>query len=490
MRTDGYYSGIPYPAMFHRELTPLWLASTLEALGLRPPDINGDFTWCELGCGSGFGLTMAAAAYPQAHFLGVDIDPAHIASARHLTAQAGLCNVAFHLDDFAHWAVRDALPSCDFIVLHGVFSWLSADRRQAVLDIIERMLKPGGVCYLAYMSHPGASSMQSLQHLLAGHGERAMTQGWQLLSALARGGAGQFVETPGLRGQLLHLQDEPAGYLAHEFLGRHWQPLHASEAMLAMRSIGCDYLGSATPIENIDAVSLPQGVRDTIAGIDDPGLREVAKDIARNQSQRRDVYQRGRQPLTAMEHRQTLARQRWCLLPSAPAPGKIRLDTRIGPVEGAEAVFAPLLARLAEGPQSFAELLSLSVFQDNGGLLNQSLQMMLWAGWAHPLHGESGHAECLRLNQAIGGQRMLGHALPALAVAGLGGGISASRIEMACYLALTASPGLTGVALRDSVRMVSGEAAAEADLADIETRVLPRWRQLGLLAGSSMGPAH
>ncbi|MDR2678349.1 MAG: class I SAM-dependent methyltransferase [Zoogloeaceae bacterium] len=487
MNSTGYYSGIPYPAMFHREMTPLWLATALEALGFRPPDISGGFTWCELGCGPGLDLAIAAAANPGGRFLGVDADPAHVAAARHLVRRAGLRNVEFHLADFAAWAERAELPACDFIVLHGVFAWISPDRQEAVLKIVERSLEPGGVCYLGYMSHPGASPMMSLQQIMARYGgddaARGMARGFHMLEALARGGAGQFAEVPGLQAQLARLRELPPGYLAHELLGRHWRPLHSAEAIQAMRAVGCDYLGSAAPIENIDAVSLPEGAQAPIASIDDVPLREVAKDIARNQSQRLDLYQRGKQTLTATEHRLALSRQSWLRLPAAPASGAIRLETRIGPVEGAEAVFSPLLERLASGPQDFADLLALETFKGNGGLLNQALQMMLWAGWAHPLRaGEDADAvaACQALNREICRDRLLGHAADTLAVAGIGSGLRASRLEMAYYLTLAESPELSASALHEAVRRRLPD-AADADMAEVEQRALPEWRRLGLL---------
>ena len=483
MTFDGYYSGIPYPAMFHRELTPLWLATVAEALGYRPPDISGDFLWCELGCGPGAGLAVAAACNPRGRFLGVDIDPVPIAAARHLVQRAGLDNVEFQQADFAAWAERSELPLCDFIVLHGVFSWISPASQQSVLKIIERSLKPGGICYLGYMSHPGASPMMSLQQLLTGFcgGGAGLAEGMQLLAALAKGGAGQFVEVPGLREQLVRLRELPPGYLAHEFLGQHWRPLHASEAIGAMRAIGCGYLGSATPIENIDVVSLPRGVQRVIAAIENPLLREVAKDVARNQSQRLDLYQRGRQAMTVAEHRQALARQTWARLPAAPAPGAVRLETRIGPVEGAEAVFSPLLERLSQGPQSFAELLELDGFEGNGGLLNQALQMMLWAGWVHPQGAKDGAVQCLALNREISQDRLLGHDFNMLAVVGLGTGLPASRLEMAFYLALMESPALSGNALHETVRRLLHGAVTDDDLVDTEKRVLPEWKRLGIV---------
>ena len=487
MDFDGYHFGIKYPDIFHRELTPLWLVTTTEALGFRPPEIASEpFVWCELGCGPGFGLVVAAASNPRGHFIGVDINPEHMALAKDLALRVGLCNVEFHLADFATWSERSELTQCDFIVSHGVFSWISAEKQQAVLKIIERCLKPMGLCYLGYMSHPGASPMMSIQQMLLGYDDgspNGMARGFEVLSALAAGGAGQFVEVPSLREQLGRWQEQPSGYLAHEFLNRHWRPLHAAEVIEAMQSVGCDYLGSAAPIENIDAVSLPEGVQEVIARMENPLLREVAKDMARNQSQRLDIYQRGRQAMTSAEHRLALLKKVWTLLPTAPAPEAIQLETRIGPVGGIKEVFAPLFEQLLRGPRSFAGLLDLKPFRGNGGLLNQSLQMMMWAGWAHPLQTREGEKECSVLNREICHGRLLrGRDFDALAIPGIGSGLPVSRIEMAFHLALAEFPDISGHALHDTVRRtLSSDEITDDEFADIERRVLPWWRRLSVL---------
>ena len=77
------------------------------------------------------------------------------------------------------------------------------------------------------------------------------------ISNLADGGAGFFVEHPGAAHQLDAMEREPAGYIAHEFLGAHWQPQHVADVIRAFARVDCSFLGSATPIENIDALSIP-----------------------------------------------------------------------------------------------------------------------------------------------------------------------------------------------------------------------------------------
>ncbi|MDR2091778.1 MAG: class I SAM-dependent methyltransferase [Azoarcus sp.] len=403
----GYHTALAYPALFHRELTPIWLATTLAALGYRAPDLSAPYTWCELGCGPGLTTLITAAANPGGQFHAVDFDPAAIEHARALAGEAAIGNAHFLHASFAELAEAPdtTLPPLDFIVLHGVLSWISPAARQAIWRIVQRWLKPGGIVCLAYMSQPGGAPMMSVQRLLrccAGDPAAGLENGLALLRALRDGGAGQFAVVQGLGLQIDHMAAQPPGYLAHEFLGEYFEPLHVADVLAALAETGCGFLGSATPQENIDAVSLPARSLPVIAAIQDLALRETAKDIARNQSLRRDIYQRAPQALSPGEHRAALEALSFVALPGAPKKGALRFETRVGPVDGPEAMFSPLLAALADGkPHSFRELMTLPEYAGRGGLLNQASQMLLWAGYLHPVPPEADATPTHALNRAL-----------------------------------------------------------------------------------------
>ncbi|KAF7599851.1 MAG: SAM-dependent methyltransferase [Candidatus Dactylopiibacterium carminicum] len=434
--TDGYHTGTPYPAFFHRELTPAWLVATATALGHRT---------------------------------------------------AGLDNVHFQQRSFAELAEaeEDALPALDFIVLHGVLSWISPDNRRAVMRIIERWLKPGGIACLAYMSQPGSAPMMAMQRVLRRSAEIAgatpgLASGLDLLRGLRDGGAGQFVVVPELGQQLDQVMRQPPSYLAHEFLGEHWEPLHVADVIAAAADVGCTYVGSATPLENIDAVSLPGGAQAVIGTIADTALRETAKDIARNQTLRRDIHQRDAKPLTPAEHRAALLVQRFIALPGAPAGGALRFNTRIGPVDGAAEVFSPLLQALStRRPAAFSQLLTLPAYAGRGGLLNQACQILLWAGHLHPCLPGPDAAPAQALNRALWRAAAEGRDYGWVAAPAIGSALPASRAAMLAAHALDSDPALRGAALLAAVRVLDAEITDANALAAFESDTWPAWQRLG-----------
>lgn len=496
---DGYLADTPYPHHVQAQTSPSWLCAVLAALGQRAPDLRGGFRYCELGCGQGLNSLLLAAANPAGEFVAVDFNPAHIAHGRRQAKAAGLGNLAFVQASFAELAERPDAEGFDFIVLHGVYSWVSAANRAAIRRFIERTLKPGGVVYLGYMSQPGMSAFAAAQRFLwqfaqtaEGSVPQRLRQGLAALRAWQAAGAGYFVEHPDVARRLALTGDEELAFLAHELLCEHWTPLHVAEVIGEFAAIDCRFLGSATPLENIDAVSLPAHVLPLLGGLADPALRETAKDMARNQSQRLDIYQRQPQALAAGEHRQALLDGCWGALPGAPVDGGLSFDTRIGPVQGDAELFGPILRSLAEGPRSFAELAAHPALLSQLGALSPALQMLAWAGHAHPLlAGEVEVPRCRALNQLLAEGALQGAGYGHLAAPSLGAGLAADMLEMAAARVLLEHPALHGRLLAETVAALlrrsgrevafdSGESLAER-MQRFERQCLPIWRQLGVV---------
>ncbi len=394
--TAGYVDDVAYPDHFHRELMPAWLHAAATALGFAAPDITRPYRWCELGCGGGLSALVAAVCNPSGEFMALDINAAQIERARAVAKAAGVDNIRFISADLRDFAMSpgDGGEPFDFIVLHGLWAWVGEDVREAVLSIIRQRLAPGGLVQIGYMSHPGASQLKAVHKLMrevAWHAEgdsaRRAATALGLLRQLAEGGAGYFAEHPGALRQLEAMEREAPEYLAHEFLGASWQPQHVADVIRALAGAGCAYVGSATPLENIDALSVPGALQPLLRSIPPGPLAETVRDLARNQSQRRDVFQREVRPLDAEAHLAALDVLVFAALPGAQAElgGDMRFDTRIGPIEVPREWLAPVLNALASGPQTFASLRQRPPFNEAPGLLNQVLQVLTWAGHVHPV---------------------------------------------------------------------------------------------------------
>lgn len=393
-RREGYVIDVPYPLHFHKEMQPVWMSYIATSLACRAPDISRPYRYCELGCGAGINLLVAAASNPLGQFVGVDFNTGHIALARQAAQSIGLTNVEFIEASFADFAKQDQQPF-DFIACHGTWSWLPPQAQASILKALHRYLKPGGLFYLHYMCYPGATRLTAIQKVLhevslamPGDSAEAVRHGVALLRSLADNGAGAFEDNPGLKDELAALEKEHLTYLAHDFLTDFWRPQHSADVHRIVAQAELTYIGSADCFENMDSLSIPGNIQPILAGLPSTALRETVKDTARNQHQRLDVFQRQAQAIGAEQHLAELDRLQFMALPSMPPSGGVVFVTPIGSIPGPEAIFDPLLRALGSGPKSFFELRHLPAFSAEPGVLLQALQMLMWGSYVHPLRAD------------------------------------------------------------------------------------------------------
>lgn len=424
-----YIQSIAYPDHFHPEQAPVWTAAVMAALGHVTPGRRGT-TWCEIGCGQGFVATLLAATNPDMQFYGFDINPAHIDVAKARAKAAGLTNIRFDCADIRD--IDHVGQAYDFITCFGVMSWVNPEVRAQIIAFIGRHLSPQGVATLHYMSDPGGAMLKgfhSVFRALAAHPD-PIGAGFAQLEAMRTAQAGFFQLHSAASDALESLKAERPAYIAHEYLNPQFTPLAFHEVYAAMQGQGLEWRGSATPIENIDAISLPEAARLAMTEVIQEPLRETLKDLARNQTRRIDLFTRPRGALEAKAHLDLLDSFIWGLMPNAALPSDGVLPTAIGQVTLAPEILAALMQALRQGPSTFLRLAQLPAFNGRAALLNQALQTLLWAGIAHPVFPGFTLKPAAQLNAELARRALQGEDVPALAAAvtASGRGFSAGGI--------------------------------------------------------------
>src|SRR5215469_6103042 len=320
---DGYSADIPYLRDFKPMLAPAWLDHVALVAGVEPPARETGFAWCDLGCGQGVTAAILAATHPGGEFYGIDAMPAHIDHARRLAAAAAIPNLQLHAVDFAG-AIGLDLPQFDYIVAHGVYSWVGPEAQRQLREFIDCRLKPGGLVYLSYNAMPGWARDLPFRGLLKefggtipGDSDARLTAAAELVRTISTVASlkasfivKEFLERP---------QDYPAAYLVHEFMPAAWQPLYVTEVRRDLRTIGLDPAGSATLSENLDWMVLDDGACLRLAAITEPDARELVRDYYLDQRFRRDVFTRGSRRLDRGEQTLRLAASTFALARPLPA---------------------------------------------------------------------------------------------------------------------------------------------------------------------------
>lgn len=439
---DGYVTDIVYTSNFYRECSPIWLASASLLLGHRPPDLTKPFRYADLGCAHGFTALTVAATCPQAEVWGFDFNPAHIESARDLAAKAGLTNVRFVEASFAEIAAmaESALPSFDFIVSHGLLSWISAENRERLMQIFGQRLRPGGMAYLSYNVTTGWTGMVPLRKLIRMLADTSPDRSdltvpgiLDFIDKMKAAGSLFFAAHPALEARLTEIRKQDVRYIAHEFLNAEWNPLMFADVAKGMLDVKCNFIGSATLSENIDAVAVPAGVAPLMAEARNQILRETLRDFGAAQGFRRDLYRRGVPSMAMAEHNALL--DQLTVVSTGMAVGEqVTIATPIGSLTGRPEIYRPLLAMAEAGPVSIQQARNADPFATRPLLeLLQAVALLIAGGYVHPVmpggDGAAAREATARLNRAIALTNGQGGDIPRIAVPLLGSAMSVDLLE-------------------------------------------------------------
>lgn len=362
---SGYVTDTAYVHDYCRAQTPPLLNFAALCKGVAAPGSFGEaLRYCDLGCGQGFTANIIAAANSRTEVFAADFNPTHIANARGLAQAAGLKNIEFREADFAELSNDASLPEFDIIALHGVYSWVSAENRRAIVALIRRRLKSGGLVYISYDTMPGWAGIAPLRRLMVqqhsvspqASSQKALEQALALVDRLKDAGAQFYKMYPYVTAQLERLRKLPSAYLAHELLTRDWQAFAFADVAAELAEAKLTYLGSAHLTDHVDRVNFTEEQQRLLADIPDPLINESTRDMIVGRQFRRDVFVKGFTRLASLAERDRWLRTRFVL--SNPAKDvSLTFETPLGTLQLRPEIYRPVINALADGPIAVRELI-------------------------------------------------------------------------------------------------------------------------------------
>ena len=469
---DGYVSDVTYTSGYHNETPPVWLAAAATLSGFTAPDLTRPFRYADLGCGNGVTALVVAATMPHAEVWACDFNPAHVENGRDIARRAGLTNIHFEEASFEDLTrlPADALPSFDYVVAHGILSWISRENQDHLFTVIGQRLAPGGIVYMSYNVGTGWTGMRPARVLMRllteaspDRTDLAAAGAFAVLDKMRDAGAALFQTHPSLNARIALFRDNDHRYVAHELLNRDWHPVMFQTVASAMAAIKCGHIGSASLQDNLENLTIPAPMRAMFAQTRDPRLRETMRDIGGAIGFRRDLYQRGPRRMNPVEHE----RQLNALTLAGtfrPLPETLIASTSLGQLEIKEPRYRALLDLLAQRPMTIGEIRHLEIFSGHDGPeLFQTLVLLLASGFVAPLlpgtPDDAARSATARLNRVHATLFELGHDLPLVAYPALGAAWTTNPLEI---MALDA--------------LLDGHAAEEHALAET---VMARMRRAG-----------
>lgn len=226
------YDEIRYPGLPYAHTHPDRLAAMAAMRGLAPAHPERCRV-LEVGCGDGRNLVPLAYALPGSEFMGIDIASGAIAAARDFATRSSVGNATFDVQDLAAFP-RDA-DTFDYIVVHGVYSWIPAHLRDALLELIACHLAPQGVAFVSYNTLPGCRLRQMVWDMLKFHTalladpQAQLTEAKALVRLVAHGSLEPDEYTQPLVAEARRLEERPAALLFHDDLAPVNEPVYFHE---------------------------------------------------------------------------------------------------------------------------------------------------------------------------------------------------------------------------------------------------------------------
>lgn len=289
------YDDAPYLSCAFEASAPEHLRSVAWLFGLDAPD-PATARVLELGCAAGGNIIPFAQRHPQAQVLGVDLSTQQVEEGNALIARMGLDNVRLAQCDLA--SIDASLGRFDYILCHGVYSWVPAQVQAAILRVCRENLGPQGVAFVSYNTYPGWKTREVVRDAMRLHGARRDSPAEQL--AHARNMV-QFlrerVAPEAMLGRILadHADLVQRGddyYLMHEYLERHNHPCYFREFADAAQAQGLTYLAE-TPVASMFASNLGDETAQALQGVGDQLELEQYLDFLRNRQFRQTLLVHG-----------------------------------------------------------------------------------------------------------------------------------------------------------------------------------------------------
>ncbi|MBV9555796.1 MAG: methyltransferase regulatory domain-containing protein [Pseudolabrys sp.] len=362
-------AAVPGARAFNREVAPAFIDHVCITSGFAPPPgspvgegVGANFTYCELHAGSAVTTALLAASNPFGEFHAIDPRPEMIASGKALAADGGTRNLTYHQGGIEA-ALEMPLPQFDYVVVHGIYSWVPMRERALVLAFLRKFLKPGGAVYVTYHARPGANRMEPFRRLFREVGRGMSLNPSQRLLATRDLYRLLFdAKAPAIAGSgfppdaLAQLSNLPPQAIQADYANEYVDPLFVTEIISDFAAIDCTLAGSAEMGETLPVLMGREPFKTILERLPTIAGRELAKDYLLDTAHRRDVFVRGGRRLAADNREAVLGGLAFAL---ETPPAMVRYERRIpfGDMRFDNPYARAIVDALAAGPKTLGELI-------------------------------------------------------------------------------------------------------------------------------------
>ncbi|HEX4263462.1 MAG TPA: class I SAM-dependent methyltransferase [Verrucomicrobiae bacterium] len=249
------YDLVAYPVYTHLQTHPSRLAVIGSLFGMSPAPVNRCRV-LELGCGTGSNLAPMAATFPESEFVGIDLAAKPVSLGTQMIQELGMKNIRLVHGNVT--SIDREWGQFDYIIAHGLFSWVPAEVREHVLKLCHERLAPQGIAFISYNAYPGCHMRNMLREMMLFHVQRFESPDERVRQAKA---LARFVAEAQdtrdeyrlwMKSEFESVLDHDEGHLYHDELAEISVPLYFHQFVETAAAHNLQYVGEADYFEMFD----------------------------------------------------------------------------------------------------------------------------------------------------------------------------------------------------------------------------------------------
>ena len=277
-------SAYPYKTFARKETHPARIGALARLYGLQAP-LADRCSVFEIGCGDGGNLIPLAVQYPESSFVGIDCAGDLIEQGRSEIRALNLTNIELIHGDISEY--KPAVGSHDYVICHGVYSWVSPEVQRAILERAVTALTPHGALFVSYNTLPGWRQRGALRDIMQVgasfvQNEDEVTRLENAMAFLALVVEQSSSITPYVREAAERLKTSEPSYIVQEFLGEYNSAVMFTDFMHTATGAGLQFV-SESRVVMMSSEDVSPELNEVLTALDDNIIaREQVIDIVRN----------------------------------------------------------------------------------------------------------------------------------------------------------------------------------------------------------------
>ncbi len=279
------YDNIPYVSYPFEYTRPENLKSIALLFGVKAPKLE-TARILELGCAEGGSLFRFASTYPKSYTLGVDLSKVEIEHGQEKIKKFGLKNL--ELKNMSITDLNDSYGKFDYIICHGVYSWVPDFVKKSILEVSKKLLNKNGVAFVSYNTLPGWNMVGTVRELMMYHANNfqteqdKITQGKSVLNFLKDAlGDAKTPHAKFMAEAANMMANKEDNYIRHEYLAEENKAFYFHEFIADAKKHDLEYLGD-TDLHRMFIGNLAPNAAEKLGAINDIVKTEQYIDFIRN----------------------------------------------------------------------------------------------------------------------------------------------------------------------------------------------------------------